>query len=212
MKLVLIAGLGLMVSGAGAQFGPGGGGEGFDGPRRGGPGGGEMRERLHGRALELFDVDGDGVLNEAERGEARAFAEARMAARKAKILAEFDADGDGVLSEAERKAVREAKRAEMEAKRAAMVKRFDVDGDGKLSEAERKAARETLRGEMAAKRAAAIEAYDADGDGRLGVEELGRAIDDGAMPFEGMRKGMKRGGAEGERGRRGLRGKPGLGS
>jgi Ca2+-binding EF-hand superfamily protein len=218
MKFVLIAGLGLMVSGAGAQFGPGGAGgpEGFDGARgaRGGPGG-EMRERMHGRALELFDADGDGVLNEAERGEARAFAEARMAARKAKVLAEFDADGDGKLSEVERKAVRETKRAEMEAKRAAMVKRFDVDGDGKLSDVERKAARETMRGEMEAKRAAVVEEYDADGNGRLGVEELGRAIDDGAMPFEGMRKGrgMKGGGPEGKHGRggpRGRRGKPGL--
>jgi Ca2+-binding EF-hand superfamily protein len=221
MKFVLIAGLGLMVSGAGAQFGPGGPGgaggpEGFDGARgaRGGPGG-EMRERMHGRALKLFDADGDGELNEAERGEARAFAEARMAARKAKVLAEFDVDGDGVLSEVERKAVRETKRAEMEAKRAAMVKRFDVDVDGKLSDVERKAARETMRGEMEAKRAAVVEKYDADGNGRLGVEELGRAIDDGAMPFEGMRKGrgMKGGGPEGKHGRggpRGRRGKPGL--
>ena len=214
MKFVLIAGLGLMVSGAGAQFGPGGAGgpEGFDGPGgpRGGPGG-EMRERLHGRALELFDADGDGVLNEAERGEARAFAEARLAARKAKVLAEFDADGDGKLSEVERKAVREAKRAEMEAKRAAMVKRFDVDVDGQLSEVERKAAHETMRGEMEAKRAAAVAKYDANGDGRLEASELGKAIDDGAMPFEGMRRGpgMKRGGADGAEGRDGPRGKPG---
>lgn len=89
-------------------------------------------------ALEQFDANKDGKLDETERKAAHEAMKARREeARKAR-LAEFDANGDGELDEAEKKAMHEA----MKAKRDALVEKYDSDGDGKLSREEVKAARD----------------------------------------------------------------------
>lgn len=53
--------------------------------------------------LALYDEDGDGKLNEAEREKARS-------ARRAKILEKFDSNGDGELNEEEKKKARAARK------------------------------------------------------------------------------------------------------
>jgi hypothetical protein len=61
--------------------------------------------------LKRFDQDGDGRLNEGERGEARKAGEAaraKMQERRKQVLSRFDGDGDGRLGESERQAMREA--------------------------------------------------------------------------------------------------------
>jgi len=84
------------------------GGRAFGGP--GGPGFGPQRP-LRQAMLKRFDQDGDGQLNEAERGEARKAGEARREKaqeHRKQLLSRFDGDGDGRLGETERQAMREA--------------------------------------------------------------------------------------------------------
>jgi len=90
------------------------------------------------RALERFDADGDGVLNDAEKEAARKYHEEQQA----KLLEQYDADGDGVLSEAERAVALKDRRVAMEAKR---LELFDADGDGKLNAEELEKARAARR-------------------------------------------------------------------
>jgi Ca2+-binding EF-hand superfamily protein len=61
---------------------------------------GERHEAFRRHMLERFDTDGDGTLSEAERAEARAFAQQK----KAELVEQFDADGDGRLTGEERRA------------------------------------------------------------------------------------------------------------
>ncbi len=85
------------------------------------PGSSEKRERM----LKRFDKDGDGVLNTAERAEARAAREMRQRRgntptaptdkeqglsdeQKKRVLQRFDSDGDGQLNAEEREQARQA--------------------------------------------------------------------------------------------------------
>lgn len=171
----------------GPRHAPPGPGGFHDGPGVGheGPGfghgrrhGGERMREMHARAIERFDSDGDGVLNETERAAAHAaFAEehpeaaARAAKMRERFMARWDTDGDGAMSEAEREAFRGHARAERERFHADMLERFDADGDGALSDSERREARETHRAKMRERHEAMLAEFDADRDGRLNREE-----------------------------------------
>lgn len=85
--------------------------------------------------VKQFDANGDGALDDAERGALREAFEAKRAARRAETLAKFDANGDGMLSDGERTAM-------MEAHAAKRFAALDTDGDGALSLAEFQAGRE----------------------------------------------------------------------
>lgn len=87
-------------------------------------------------AIEQFDEDGDGKLNEDERKAAREARAAKMKERRQAMLDKFDTDGDGELNEDERAAMREA----MKARHAELLEKYDEDGDGKLNKEERQAA------------------------------------------------------------------------
>jgi Ca2+-binding EF-hand superfamily protein len=65
---------------------------------------GEMREK----ALEKFDANGDGELDENERAAAKEAFKERKGEMREKALEKFDADGDGKLNEAEREKARDA--------------------------------------------------------------------------------------------------------
>ena len=74
------------------------------------PGHGHPPEELERRAMERFDLDGDGLLNEEERFAAREFARKMQRERKAQrreMERLFDFDGDGKLSPEEQEALRE---------------------------------------------------------------------------------------------------------
>ena len=88
-----------------------------------------LSEEKKAELIQKFDADGDGELNEEERGNARE-------AMKAEMLAKYDTDGDGELSKEEKTAAFKAR----------MLEKYDTDGDGEISEDERAAARED-RGE-----------------------------------------------------------------
>ena len=137
------------------------------GPAGKGPG---MREE----AMKRFDKDGDGKLNEQERGAARQAMQAKGQPGKGApgkgapgiggagkgngpgngpgheaILKHFDKNGDGKLDEQERAAAMKARGEKGDgqkpgAGREEAMKRFDKDGDGKLNDEERAAARKAM--------------------------------------------------------------------
>ncbi|MEE2907541.1 MAG: periplasmic heavy metal sensor [Planctomycetota bacterium] len=74
------------------------------------PGSGHPPEDIERRALEKFDVNGDGLLDEQERATARDFARQMQAERRAhrrQLERRFDLDGDGQLSPEEQEALRQ---------------------------------------------------------------------------------------------------------
>ncbi len=92
------------------------------------PGSSEKRERM----LKRFDKDGDGVLNTAERAEARAARE--MLQRRGSPPAHSDREQG--LSDEQKKRV---------------LQRFDSDGDGQLNAEEREQARQAIKKRRAAR-------------------------------------------------------------
>jgi Ca2+-binding EF-hand superfamily protein len=124
-------------------------------PRKGGPGqkGGEELRR---RALEKFDANHDGKLDDTERAEADKFMREHRdqmpgGPMREQIIKRFDKDGDGKLNDEEKAAAEKALRERRGADGAAggkmreeALKRFDKDGDGKLDDAERAEMRATM--------------------------------------------------------------------
>ena len=102
------------------------------------------KKDMRARALEEFDANGDGKLDDGERNAAR---EKRRAGRKSEMLEKFDSDGDGEISRDERRAANESERGKG---RARAMQKFDTDGDGVLSEEERQAAHAKRGGKRAA--------------------------------------------------------------
>lgn len=80
-------------------------------------------------AVERFDADGDGELNEAEKAAAKAHFEQRKAA----MIERFDADGDGKLTGEERKAAHQHHRER---------RMLDVNRDGSIDELDAQAVTE----------------------------------------------------------------------
>ncbi|HWO20605.1 MAG TPA: EF-hand domain-containing protein [Kofleriaceae bacterium] len=76
--------------------------------------------------MQKFDANGDGALDDAERGQMKQAFASKRAARKAARIARFDADKDGALSPAERAAMKDQRARDRFAK-------LDTNGDGKLS-------------------------------------------------------------------------------
>jgi EF hand len=88
----------------------------------------------HGRRggrmmMEKFDTNGDGVLDEAERGAAKLAMHAKREARRAQI----DLNHDGQIDDNERAAAKKARAFER-------FKRIDANGDGAITLAEFEAA------------------------------------------------------------------------
>lgn len=122
---------------------------------------------LPAQLLQKFDKNGDGKLDEAEKGAAKKAMEERRAAgkgpegnrsasglseeRRAELMKKFDKNGDGKLDETEREAAKKEMGEQRgkggpggDARRAEMMKKFDKNGDGKIDGAEREAARKAL--------------------------------------------------------------------
>lgn len=96
------------------------------------------------------DLDGDGVISEAEVKQIRE-------SHRATLLSEYDVNGDGKLSRLERREAKDARHAQM-------VQQFDADGDGELSREERRSARDARRATLEAQ-------FDVNQDGVLSDEE-----------------------------------------
>ena len=125
---------------------------------KGRPGGGASAD-FRKKMLEKYDADGDGKLNEEERGKARKEMQKHFKERREAMLKKFDKDGDGKLNEDERKALHaEMKKRRGDRKRPGgpgkrpspemrkkLLEKFDADGDGKLNEDERAKARESFK-------------------------------------------------------------------
>ncbi len=136
--------------------------------------------------FEMADVDGDGVLTEAE------FTQAHLAR-----MARVDADGDGSLTPDELRAGFEARLRDGAGRRFADA---DADGDGTLTLEEMQAAHQARdeRSFEDGRHADRFAEADADGDGALTPDELRAAFD--------ARRGA-RGGVD-EQGERGGHGRP----
>ena len=85
--------------------------------------------RRGGRMMAKFDTNGDGALDEAERGAAKLAMQAKREARRAKL----DLNHDGQIDDTERTAAKKARALEG-------FKRIDTNGDGAITLAEFEAA------------------------------------------------------------------------
>ena len=144
-----------------------------------GRGGKEHRgKHMHKQALELFDVDGDGELNENEKANAKAFHEQRKAEKKAEMLERFDTDSDGQLSQDEREQAKAAHRERRAARKAELLERIDANGDGELTREEREAAKPVIQAERQAERAAKLaeRRMDTNLDGQIDAADLAEAL------------------------------------
>ena len=130
-----------------------------------------MRHKIMKRIMFIYDLDGDRILNEAERNTILADLDIRCQNITAKVLEHFDADEDGMLNEEERAAAKEAWRAKKEDKRSAFREAADTNNDGELSEEERRTAFQARRTKHREKRQALKAQFDADEDGVLSAEE-----------------------------------------
>jgi hypothetical protein len=79
--------------------------------------------------LQIYDVNGDGVLSEEEK---QAMRDAREQRREA-LISQWDADGDGVISEQERLVAQQKLRDRIEQNRIAHFQEADTNDDGFLS-------------------------------------------------------------------------------
>lgn len=136
--------------------------------------------RDHMMAFEILDLDGDGVITEAD-----------LAGAAGARFAEADLDGDGSLSAEELTARAEARMAD---RITAMIDRFDDNGDGVIQPEEM-----ADHGPDAAR---FMERFDTDGDGAVSVEEfeMARADHDGRR-HDGRHGGGKHGDRHGPRDR-----------
>jgi Ca2+-binding EF-hand superfamily protein len=145
-----------LLAGAGAAF-AGGGVAGHD---RGGWG--------RAGALEKYDANDDGQLDEQEK----ATMERDREARRAEFMKEFDTDGDGTLSEAEKQALREkfprmGRSHHARAMRGRMLEKYDANKNGQIDPEEKEAAKR----DREARRAEMLQRFDTDGDGKLNETE-----------------------------------------
>ena len=133
-----------------------------------------QRVDMRAEAIKLFDKDGDGKLNDAERAAMREARQAKAEQMRKNLEKEFDKNGDGKLDDAERAALADAKKNRMEQFRKAREKAFDKDGDGKLNDAERKAMQDEFQKHRPKEGPGfqdMIKRFDKDGDGKLNETE-----------------------------------------
>lgn len=82
--------------------------------------------------IQKFDANGDGQLDDAERGQMKAAFDQKRAEKRAERLAKYDTNKDGQLDKAERIAMRDDLAT-------AKFQKLDKNGDGQLSLDEYKA-------------------------------------------------------------------------
>jgi len=145
----------------------------------------EMRERS---AVQRYDKNKDGALDDeekaardAERESQRSRAEAmrtRMGQQRTDLMRRWDTDGNGQLSDQERAAMRDEVRRRAQQRQ----KEMDADGDGKVSGEESRNYWRKLR-----------QKYDADKDGRLNQQERQKMIEEEGTGQGGRRPGRRQG-------------------
>lgn len=133
----------------------------------------EMQQRMAelqwGMLVTVYDLDGSGALEDAERVTMLEDFTVRCTAIQAKLLADFDADGDGALDADEQDTARATMEEDREAHCAErgegpppgarpaigavpppLLDEFDADGDGALSDTELSTLRAALRAHIRA--------------------------------------------------------------
>lgn len=120
--------------------------------------------------LKLFDVDGNGKLDEEERLAAKD----ALAKKREEIIAEWDKDGDGKLSRTELAAFRKDLIEKIQANR--LAKFLEVAGEDELISAEEFAALPAFEGRAADKVTKLFNALDRDKSTKLTFVEFARSF------------------------------------
>lgn len=79
-----------------------------------------------GAAIQKYDANGDGKLDDAERAQLRSDMKEKRAEMKAQMLAKYDINKDGKLDKSERAVMKNERASEA-------FKKADANGDGQLS-------------------------------------------------------------------------------
>lgn len=118
------------------------------------------------RFLQIFDVDGNGVLDPEERQAAKA----ALKLKREDFIAKWDTDGDGKLSRREIVAIRADIRARIEARRVAKFK--EIAGDDELISAAEFAAIPALAERDPARVTMLFNHLDKDDSGSISLDEF----------------------------------------
>lgn len=188
-----------MRAGGGGPGGPGGfGGRGF-GPPGGFGGNDPERQARFAETMKKYDANGDGNLDETERGAMFA----AFTQQRAEMMKKYDTNGDGNLDDAER-----------QARDAAQLAAYDLNKDGQLDDKEREAMPAFERSRGGRSRGGPpspemLQRFDANGDGQLDENERRAMYASGGGGFG--RGGFGGGGFGGPGGRGGPGGPGGSG-
>ena len=120
--------------------------------------------------LKMFDIDGNGKLDEEERIAAKD----DLAKQREEIVAEWDKDGDGKLSRSEMAAFRKSVRDKIHANR--LAKFLEVAGEDELISPEEFAALPSFAEREAEKVTKLFNALDRDKSGQLTFVEFSRTF------------------------------------
>jgi Ca2+-binding EF-hand superfamily protein len=149
----------------------------------------QMRADAEARAIERYDLDGDGKLSPQERAAMRRDTRGRDPMQQLFSgirLKQFDEDGDGVLSEQEQAAAKAFEKGLQQIGESWRVRIMDADGDGEVSKEEQQSFQQGMMVVGLAMMTKFQKAADVDGDGQVTAEErqvFGERLRDGAAAY-----------------------------
>lgn len=135
----------------------------------------DMDSRRGARVLAEYDLDGDGVLSEAETAAMNQRLDERDSERMAEIVEEYDTDGDGAMSDEETLAMQDQQFNEQRSRWDQFAVQYDEDGDGNLNADERVTARDTIIDQREMDRF--LSRYDTNSDRQIGTSDYERFTD-----------------------------------
>lgn len=123
------------------------------------------------RLLARYDANGDGKLDENEKGAMRRHLQKEFEPLRNRMLAAYDSNGDGKLDADEQQAGRKAELAKLDGLRTSMLPKYDANLNGTIDPGERAEIRRDGQEFLKDVKAQVTQRYDANNNGVLDPEE-----------------------------------------